>query len=165
MEHRSSKGVSTYLEAFVLLGAVTAGAVLVGAASGLYGGAAQGAALSVPDASVTQGAGGAVERVEVSNTGTIPYSSFTVATQGIPSAQYYVTLTNAATGGSMTASPSSGSNPSSVTENVDVDPGQSVVFSMFVLSGTEFTLGSGYSVTVTTQPAAQQQVFVVVLSP
>src|SRR5271157_2045385 len=104
--------VSTYLEVFVLIGIAIGGSALVYATTTKYQSVAQGAGVTVSQASIRQGLNQAVERLVVANTGTVTFSSFTISTVGtaggISNAQFYVTLTNVATSSSITPSLTSG---------------------------------------------------------
>ncbi len=161
MELRRRSAVSTYLEVFVLVGVASGASALVFSMVGKYGASSQGAAVMVTYVSIKQGLNEAVVKLVVENTGSVPFSSFTVSIQGIPAAQFYVSLVNVGTGLTVSPSPASGTSPASVTESVSVPPGQSLAVTIVIVSGTEFTAGSRYSLIVSTSAAAQQQVFAV----
>jgi hypothetical protein len=160
LEPSTRRAVSTYVETFILLAVAIAGSSMVYAATSNYTTAAQGPAVAVSDCIIKQGSNVAIERMVLANTGTITFSSFTILTSGIPSNQFYITLTNAANGAPIAASPPSGTTPASITEAVSIPPGQSVLVSITIVSPNEFTLGTRYSIIVNTSPAAQQQVLV-----
>ena len=166
MEPRERKAVSTFLELFILIGVVIVGTAIVFSAVTRYESASQGPSIAVSDASIRQGSNAAVEKMVIANTGTVSFSSFTVSTSlgsaGIASSQFYITLTNPATGASVTASPASGTTgDSSITETVTISPGQSVLASITIVSASEFTIGARYSILVSASAGTQQQVFAV----
>jgi hypothetical protein len=93
--------------------------------------------------------------VLVSNTGSSPASSFSVSIPGIGQSQYYVTLADASTGAAVAASPSSGSDPSSVAESVAIAPGQSLRVTVVIASSSEFVVGQRYNMLVSEAGGAQ----------
>ena len=102
MELRSRKGVSTYLEVFILISVTIAGTALVAFAMLPYESVAQGASIAIPNASIRQGSNVAIEKVLLADTGSVAFSTFTLTTVGIsPTASYGVSLQNAATGSSI----------------------------------------------------------------
>lgn len=161
MEPRARKAVSTFLQTFILVAVAVGASSMVYEAANNYASAAQGPSVAVSDVTIRQGSNVAVERMVIANTGTVAFSTFTILNVGIASGQFYIILTNPATGAPVTASPASGAAPSSITETATIPPGLSVLASVTIASANEFALGARYSVVVSTSAAAQQQVLVV----
>jgi hypothetical protein len=161
---RTSKGVSSYLATFVLIGVAIGGSAAVFGTSESYYSAAQSPAVSLADAEIRQGGGGAVESVTVYNAGSVPFSSFTIITTGIStSASYCYSLLNRVTQTTISSTcPTVSTNPSTVLFAVAVPPGSSVT-ALLILSGQVFSLGSTYQVAVTTSAGAQQSMGIVAL--
>ncbi len=156
MEPRVRSAVSTYLEVFILIGVAVGGSGLVYAATAEFRPAVQGGVVNLSQASIRQGANQAVERMVVSNTGTVSFTSITISTVGIPNAQFYVALANLATGTAVAPSLASGNTgDSSITESVTLAPGQSILASIIVVSTNEFTVGQSYTIIVGASGAAQ----------
>ncbi len=159
------RAVSTYLETFILVAVAIAGSSIAYAATSNYTSAAQGPTVTVSGCIIKQGSNIAVERMVISNTGTVAFTSFTILTPGIASNQFYVTLVNAANGTPITVSTASGTAPTSITETTSILPGQSVLVSVTIIGSNEFTLGTRYSVIVSTSPAAEQELLVFAIPP
>ncbi len=166
LERRTKRrAVSTYLETFMLVAVAIAGSSIAYAATSNYTSTAQGPAVAVSDCIIKQGSNVAVERMLISNTGTVAFTSFTILTPAIASNQFYITLTDAASGTPTVASQASGTAPMSITETTPILPGQSVLISITIIGSNEFTLGTKYSIIVSTSPAAEQQLLVFAVSP
>jgi hypothetical protein len=152
------RAVSTYLEVFILIGIVTAVSALVYSATTQYEPVSQGPSIAVSNASVRQGIDQALERMVISNTGTVSFSAFTISTVGtgggIPDAQFYVALTNIANSSSVPLSAASGTTgDSSITENATIAPGQSFLATITFVGASEFAVGQPYGVTVSSSGA------------
>jgi hypothetical protein len=113
--------------------------------------------MEVQNPTIQQGVNAAVERFILSNTGTVPFPSFSILTPGIANAGYYVTLNAALSGSPIQPSPSSGTAPSAITEMVGVGAGESVIVSILITASSEFTPGATYEMVVTTPAGAQWQ--------
>lgn len=107
------------------------------------------------DLSIVQGSGEAIERIVISNTGTVLFNSFTISTQGIAPNQFYVSITDAATRSPIAPSPSSGTAPALVVESVSLKPGQSLIVSFAIQGNPEFSIGSTYNIVVSSPAGAQ----------
>jgi len=162
------KAVSTYIEVFILIGVAMAGSALVYAAIINYQLAVQGPEITISQASIRQGVNEAIERIVIANTGTVTLNSFTISTAGtsggIPNAQFYVALTNVATGASITPSPGSGNTgDNSITETAAISPGQSILVSITFVSSSEFTIGQTYTVIIDAPGSALASIQVVAI--
>ncbi len=165
LERRTRKAVSTYLETFILVAVAIAGSSIAYAATSNYTSADQGPAVAVSECIIKQGSNVAVEKMIISNTGTVAFTSFTILTPTIASNQFYITLTDAASGAPIVASQASGAAPASITETTSILPGQSVLVSLTIIGSNEFTLGTRYSIIVSTSPTAEQQLLVFAVPP
>ena len=155
MEPKARLAVSTYLELFILIAVAIGGSALVYSVAYQYQPVVQGPGVTISQASIRQGLNQAVERVVLANTGTAAFNSFTLSTAGIANAQFYVSLTDAASRSSIAPSSASGTTgDNSITENVALSPGQSIVVSITIVSGSEFTVGQSYAVAVSTSGGA-----------
>lgn len=143
-----------YIEAFILIAIAMAGSILVyAAATGLAASGTGGASVSISYATIRQGTNAAIEKVTIANTGTVTITSFALATVGvISSATCYLSLFNLATGS--TTSPACSFTGPVSSGTVTVAPGQSVVATLTV-EASLFTVGTLYTVTMSTSPAAQ----------
>jgi hypothetical protein len=167
LAHDGRRGVSTYIETFTLIGIALGGTVIIYSAMNWYAASAGGPSVAVSGAVLSQGPYAALEKIPLTDTGTTSFISFTIITAGIsPSPSYCVTLTNDAGGalGFSTPPASCGSgtttDPSSVTVTPAsaISPGQFVVLSVVIFSSGEFSVGTGYTITVTTSGGAQQTI-------
>ena len=139
----------------MLVGVATGGSALVAMTAGGLGWGSRAPSVTIGDARIGQSPYAAVIMVLVSNTGNSPASSFSVSIPGIGQSQYYVTLADASTGAAVAASPSSGSDPSSVAESVAIAPGQSLRVTVVIASSSEFAVGQIYSMLVSEAGGAQ----------
>jgi len=102
LETRKSRrrAVSTYLETFILIGVVIGGSALVYATTTKFSAPVQNSSsITLSDVSIRQGSGVALEKMVISNTGTIPFTSFTITNIGFSSlGPYGLVVTNTATG-------------------------------------------------------------------
>ncbi len=164
MEPRERRAVSSYLEAFVLIGVAVGGSGIVLQAASTYSAAVQGPSISVTGATIRQGAYLALESLTVYNTGQIPLNSFEVSTQKVlSSASYcYSLLDPIAQNVISSTCPSMSLNPSLVTFSSSVAPGGALLVELTVM-GSAFALGTSCLVTVTTSAGAQQSMNVQVV--
>jgi len=134
------------------------------AASEGYYTAAQSSGVSLVDAKLRQGSGGAVESVTVYNDGSLALSSFTLVTAGIPnSASYCYSLLNPTTQMTITSTcPTMSTNPTAITFAAYVPPDSSVT-ALLILSGQVFAIGSTYELVVSAPTGAQQSVRIIAL--
>ena len=150
------KGVAVYLEVFILVGVALLGSALVFAAVSKYASGEEGASVSVSDLTIRQGAGAAVERMVVSNTGTVPISKLEVDTSGIAAGSQFC-YTVSYTGDMETVSstcPELSPMPSPVSLSASLPPGQSVV-AEFTIQGGAFATGTTSDVVVIAANGAQ----------
>ena len=161
------RGASVYVETFILIGIAVGGSAIVYSAMGGYASSAGGPSVAVSGALLRQGSSTATERLLVTNTGTTPFTSFTVVTARISSTPSYCITLQSSSGGSMGfASPplpcGSGTtaNPGSITLSPSntIPPGQSVILTLVIYSSSEFSIGRGYTITVATSGGAQQEI-------
>ncbi len=106
MEIRTSRrAVSTYLETFILIGVVVGGSALVYATTIRFSAPVQNSSsITVSDVSIRQGSGVALEKMVISNTGTVSFTSFTITNVGSSSlAPYGLVVTNTVTGSASNA--------------------------------------------------------------
>ncbi|MBI3841061.1 MAG: hypothetical protein HY297_03785 [Thaumarchaeota archaeon] len=162
MELRS-RGVSTYLQTFVLISVALTGSFAVYRAVASYPSLASGPGVAVTNAMARQGSNFAIERLTVSNVGSIAFTSFTILNVGLSSGlTYCYSLWNPATQSSLGAScPSMASNPGTVQFSLAVPSGSSVVVQLTIAGGNAFALGKSYLVVVSCSPAAQASLKVV----
>jgi hypothetical protein len=149
LEPSERTAVSTYLELFILIAVAIGGSALVYAATYQYQPVVQGPGVTVSQASIRQGLNQAVERMIIANTGTVLFNSFTISTVGIANAQFYVALTDAASGSSITPPlPQGTTGDNSIAEGMTISPGQTIVASITIASSGEFSIGQSYTVVV-----------------
>jgi hypothetical protein len=145
---RRRPGVSVYIEVFILIAAALAATGVVYSALGPYEQASSGPSISASDAMIRQGANQAVERVLVTNTGTVAFSSLTLTNLGAPAtATYCLSLLNPSSGAVLSSSCPAGTNPSVITATASLGPGQAVLVSVTVY-GTAFTPGNAYNMVI-----------------
>ena len=119
----------------------------------------QGPSISVSDVSLTQGAYFAVERLTLTNTGQVSFSSFSVTTLQVPtSASYCYTLTNPSTLLLVASTcPSLTADPRTVAVAYNLSPGASLALAIQV-PGTVYTVGSQAQVAVLTSAGASASI-------
>jgi hypothetical protein len=138
-------GISVYIEVFILIAIAMVGSGIVYSAVTRYEHAATGPAISVSDATIRQGANQAVERVVLTNTGTVAFSSLILTNLGAPTgATYCLSLLNPSSGTVLSSSCPAGSNPSVISVPTALGPGQAVLVSVTVY-GSVFAVGSTYT--------------------
>lgn len=159
------KGISTYMEVFILVAAVLGLSGAVYAVATQYATSTQGASLTITNAVIRQGTSIAVEGLTVANTGTVAFTAITMTTFGISSpATYCLSVLNPETGTTISSSCPAGSNPASVAVVANLLPGQSIVLTVTTQSGSVFAAGDTYSLIVSATPAAQSAAQVVAVS-
>jgi hypothetical protein len=138
-------GISVYIEVFILIAIAMVGSGIVYSAVTRYENAAIGPAISVSDATIRQGASQAVERIVLTNTGTVAFSSLTLTNLGAPTgATYCLSLLNPSSGTMLSSSCPAGSNPSVISVITALGPGQAVLVTVTVY-GSVFAVGSTYT--------------------
>ena len=157
--------MSTYVEAFVLIGIAAGGSALVLQAALPFASSVGGPSVAIQDEGIRQGAYVATERLTVMNTGRAPVSSFIISTSQVPrSASYcysiYDPATGAQSGGTCDATTA---NPSSVTISYPLQPGGATGVVITII-GSVFETGSTCTIAVTTSAGAQETVDVLVAS-
>ncbi|MBI3858813.1 MAG: hypothetical protein HY296_01020 [Thaumarchaeota archaeon] len=140
------KGVSTYIEVFVLIGIATGGSALAYSAVGRLGASSSGPSFGVTDQTIRQGTNAATERMTVTNTGQTGITSFKVY-PGVASA-YCVSVSSVSSGAVLSTTCPATSNVFPVALSVNLDPGASVVFVLFFPGAAVFQVGSAYPVTL-----------------
>jgi hypothetical protein len=152
----SLRGVSGYVEVFVLVGVAVAATALAFGAISPYASSLQGASVTLSDASIRQGAYAAFETLTVFNSGGPLDSSLTVTTTGVSgSATYCYTLVNPTSMATLfTNCPSATSNPATVAVAWPLPTGVGLIIE-FTIGGGAFGIGSDCLVTVTTSAGGQ----------
>ncbi len=148
--------VSTYMEAFILIGVALGGAALVLGAASVYSSSLHGPSVSLGAASVRQGTYAAVERVMVYNTGDAPISAFTLSNPGVTSAALYCYTLSLppSTTAAATNCPPTNSGAATVPISFTIRPGVAVLVEV-TFAGGAFAVGSTAVITVTTSGGAQ----------
>ena len=149
--------VSTYLEVFILIGVALGGSAIVADAAWTYSGSAQGPSLQVSGAAISQGTGAAVEKLTLYDSGNSQISGIALSTTGVSSSAQFCYSVLDPVKQSVLAStcPTLSSNPTSVSLQITIQPGGSAVIELLV-TGTPFTIGSSYTVTVSTSQGLVQ---------
>ncbi len=150
------RGVSVYLEVFILVGVALLGSAMVFAAVSKYVPVTGGAAVSISDFAIRQGSGAALERMVISDVGTAQIPGLVVTTSGIGTgAAFCYSASNAATSVAIAATcPKTVAMPAAVSLGLTLLPGESVVLA-FTVEGGAFVLGSTSDVVVTATNGAQ----------
>ncbi|MDG6909872.1 MAG: hypothetical protein JRN08_05845 [Nitrososphaerota archaeon] len=157
MAPRNRRGVSTYLEVFVLIGLAVAGSGVVLGAGLNAASSSDGPALSLLDATVHQGRYFAVESVAIYNTGDKALGRTVLSTGGVPASSTYCYALYDPLGGTELAStcPAMATDPASVVLGSGPEPGRGVLV-VLTVEGSPFAVGSSVRVAVTTDAGAQQ---------
>jgi hypothetical protein len=168
MESRSSlraerRGVSTFLQTFILIAIALGASLLVVRTISNYTTLASGPSISISGASIGQGSGAAVERLTVSNTGSVVVTSFTLLNPSIQGSVSYCTSTWDPKARALTSTtcPATRTNPGSIQFSQGLAPGGSTVIEVILIGGGVFTLGQAYTITVSAAPAALDAISVV----
>jgi hypothetical protein len=150
------RGISTYVETYLLIGVVLLGSSLVYVAASRYASTLQGPAISVSDLTIRQGANWAVEKFVVANTGSMTGSRLVVATSGVaPGTTYCYVVSDAISRATLASScPTMATMPASASISATLRPGSSAVV-QFSMAGVAFALGSWVTVVVGTANGAQ----------
>ncbi len=148
--------VSTYVEAFILIGVAVGGASLVFSAASPYASSAQGQSISLGVSTIRQGVYLAVERVALYNLGNAPISSFTILNEGVSgsAAECFALSVPPSSAVVATNCPPSGpgSNPLSVGYQI---PSSGALLVELTLTGKAVTIGSTVGIVVTASTGAQ----------
>jgi hypothetical protein len=152
---RVRRGVSGYIEVFVLVGVAIAATALAFGAMTPYASSLQGAGVTISSASIRQGTYVALETLTVYNSGSVASSALTVTTTPSPSAaSYCYTLVDPSTKAILYSScPSGSTNPGSVAIAWQMPPGKGLLIELTITGS--FTIGSAPFVTVTTSAGSQ----------
>jgi len=150
------RGVSTYLELFLLIGIAVGGSGIVLDASMNIVSQSQGGSVEILGASVRQGTYAAFESITLSDAGQKPVSSFTVSTQPVStSVSFCYSVVNPVSMAVLKSTcPAMAGNPTSVAVTSTVAPGQSLLLQL-VIAGQAFALGSSSTITVTGADGSQ----------
>ena len=153
------RGVSTYLEVFLLVGVAIGGSAIVMGSVYRYLWPIGGPTVAVEGATIRQGTDAAVESMLVVNTGDSPISSFVVTTAQPPQgATFCYTLLDPASGSPLsTTCPSMQAGPGSLQVSDTLVPGAGVEVEL-VLVGGAFSVGSMQLLTVTAWTGTQDSV-------
>lgn len=158
-----AKGISTYLQTFLLIGVALGGSAIAYKTVYQYSGEAPTQSLAVSNPSIRQGTNFAVERITVTNQGTAALSSFSVLTQGISAAlTYCASVWNPQTQTTIINNcPTMTANPTSVQFSASIPAGGSYVVVLTILGANAFTVGRSYELTLTSSGGSQAAVGVV----
>ncbi|MDG7010990.1 MAG: hypothetical protein JRN57_02600 [Nitrososphaerota archaeon] len=155
MGPRGKRGVSGYLEVFILIGVAVGGSGLVFGAAARYVGSGAGPSVSIVSATIRQGPYSAVESVTVSDTGTEPLGSLVITTSPAPpSAPYCYSVETPESGALISEACISQGDPGSVLVLAGARSGGSVLLEL-VITGAAFAVGSDHQVSVTAAGGAQ----------
>ena len=159
MSAEARSGVSGYIEVFILIGVAAAATAFVFGAVSPYASSLQGPSVTVSDAAIRQGTYLALETLTVYNSGGPAATGFTLTTAAVPSAaSYCYSLVSPTTMSTLSSTcPSATSNPGIVVVSWPLPPGGSILVEI-TITGTAFTVGSSYQVTVTTTAGSQATV-------
>lgn len=168
-DKRNRKGISTYIEVFILIGVVLAGSVAVYAVVSQYEAGASGPSIALQSARIAQGSQYAIVSVQVSNTGDKAFSSLTIQEAQMslnPQPSWYLSLTNpsdnqviSVNGGlPYTCSVTNGVLTISFTGAYTLSVGSSIQASITISGSNRFTVGTAYQVVVGTTGGAQASV-------
>jgi hypothetical protein len=163
---RLTRGISTYIETFTLIGIAVAGTAIVYSTTAGYSASAGGASVALSGVVLSQGQYVAVEKLIIENTGTVPIGSFVISAAIPANPSYCMTLTSTNSGPVPFSSPpaacgsSTSVNPGSIGVSLvqSAPPGVALLMTVNIFSGTEFAVGMQYTVTVTVSGGASQLV-------
>lgn len=157
MRLRRRRGVSAYLEVFLLVGVAVGGSAVVLRGSAGRLASVRGSAVTIESVSIRQGAFASVESVLVANTGGTVIPSLTVTTVGVPGPETFClsvfdqgdrTLLE-------TSCPGMTEYPQSVSVEYPLAPGSGLEVEI-LMQGAPFAVGSSHLVSVTTSDGSQQ---------
>ncbi len=159
MAPRGGKGISGYLEVFLLIGVALGGSAIVAQAAFTYSASTGGPSLTLSGATISQGAAAAVEELTVYNSGTTRLGPLSVDTAGVPStAKFCLTVSDPENQTVLySGCPSLTGDPAAVAVPLTLAPGTSAAIEL-ALPGVQFEPGSVCSVTVTATGGAEQTV-------
>jgi hypothetical protein len=154
---RRKRGISTFLETFILIGIAAGGSGVAMGAALRYFGSLGGGSISIVGASIRQGAFSAVESVTLVYSGETPAASFTLSTSQAPSsASFCLSLFDPANETVLTDScPSWQTDPGTVEVTTPLVPGDEVTIQL-VITGGVFAVGSSHTVAITAEDGSQQ---------
>jgi hypothetical protein len=157
------RGVSTFIETFILIGVAAGGSGAVMGAALHYFGSLGGVPISIVGASIRQGTFSAVESVTLVYSGENSIPSLILSTSQAPSsASYCVSLFDSANDTLLKDScPTVQTNPGTVDVTAPLVSGDEVTVQL-VITGGGFTLGSSHTVTITAEDGSQQSEQVIV---
>ena len=143
------QAIATYLQTFILIAVALGGSLLAYREVSAYANSAGGPAIQVWEASLRQGAGVAIERLIVSNSGNSEFPFVTVLNPDLaPGATYCYTVASVSGTQEGGTCPSMDGNPTSVRVAASLMPGSSFVVAVFI-EGSVLLQGGVYSVLVT----------------
>ena len=165
MEPDRRRAVSSYLETFILVAVAAGGSAVVYSAMGRLASGSGGAAFVVTGLDIRQGPYQAVETAVLSNTGTVPLSSFSLSQGGSAAPSFCISMADESSGDPISFTPPPpacgggvASNPTSLTVSMasPLAPGQSAALTVVVYSAGEFAPGSLYYAVFTAGGASGQ---------
>jgi hypothetical protein len=159
----SRRGVSTYLQTFLLISVALGASFTIYRTVQTYSGQISAPSVSISYPSIKQGAGVALESITISNLGTGPTGDITVMNPEAPaSALYCYALWDPTSQSTVsTTCPNLKQDPTSVQLAWSLSPGASGVFELTVKGSGAFAIGQSYPVTVAASSAAQDTVDIV----
>jgi hypothetical protein len=142
--------VATYLQTFILIGAVLGGAFLVFRVSETYSNSLDGPGLSISDFSIRQGTNAGVESFVISNVGQVSFASVTIVDPSLSTAaSYCYTLWDPTTMSSIANTcPNLASNPTTIMISAPIPPGSSSLLTLTLPGAGVFLTGVSYPIIV-----------------
>jgi hypothetical protein len=158
------QAIATYLQTFILIAVALGGSLLAYREVSAYADSAGGPTIQVWGASLRQGAGAAIERLTVSNSGTSEFPFVTVLNPDFaPLASYCYTVVSATGTDETGTCPSMEVNPTSIRVEANLTSGTTVVVTI-IIEGGFVSQGRAYALLVTA-PGAEVASEQVVASP
>jgi hypothetical protein len=151
------RGVSGYVEVFILIGVAIGGSGIVLDAAMRYSSSAQGPSLLISDGTITQSPYIAVEKLVVSNVGQTALGALVISTQPISqTASYCYSLLDPETMKVLQSTcPEMTRGPGSLTIASGISSGESLLVEL-VVTGQAFSPGSNCMVTVSSSDGIQE---------
>ena len=156
MRPRGKRGVSTYLEVFLLIGVAIGGSGLVLGAATRYLGSSSGPSVSIVSAAIRQGPYSAVESVAVAESGAGSLGAFNLTTSQAPESAPYCYSVDDPVSGEVLSSTCPGQAVGPGT--IEIPPGSvrgGSVLVEVVVAGWAFAPGSSHLVSVTASDGSE----------
>ena len=148
------QAIATYLQTFILIAVALGGSLLAYREVSAFASSAGGPTIQLWDASLKQGAGVAIERLTVSNSGTSEFPFVTVLNPDLPRGASYCYTVASITGTDESGTcPSMDVNPTSIRVATNLTSGSTVVVTIIIERGA-VSQGRAYPLLVTAPGAA-----------